>query len=211
THGRRGKQAGVPASFCAGGRENRRNPAVTESRLETSTESSPGTPPVSRAEKLLVLWLAATFFLCVFVSLPDVLTDLAAPSRRVMRSYLRTIGLDQYWKMFVGDNWDIPQLRITATGASGASTDVTHLLLRQGSPYRHLLDDRMVLLHFGMARADRPQVFDRYADVLRARLGPEFSEVRFEAVYRSSRVRPASGSNDPTSAVLLAAYRWAYR
>jgi hypothetical protein len=175
--------------------------------MEAQGITSPEAAPVSRAEKLLVFWLAATFPLCVFVSLPDVLTDLAAPSRRVTRSYLRTIGLDQYWKMFVGDNWDIPQLRITATGASGASTDVTHLLLRQESPYRYLLDDRMMLLHFQMARADRPQVFDRYADVLRARLGPEFSELRFEAVYRTPRVRPASGSNDPTSAVLLAAYR----
>ena len=184
---------------------------MSENKLETPTETLPGTPSVSRAEKLLVLWLAVTFSWCVFVSLPDVLTDLAAPSRRVMRSYLRTIGLDQYWRMFVGNDWDIPQLRITAADASGASTDVTHLLLRQEGPYRHLLDDRMMLLHFQMARADRPQVFDRYADVLRARLGPEFSEVRFEAVYRSSRVRPASGSNDPTAAVLLAAYRWAYR
>ena len=155
---------------------------MTASRLETSTESSPGTPPVSRAEKLLVLWLAATFSLGVFVSLPDVLTDLAAPSRRVMRSYLRTIGLDQYWRMFVGDNWDIPQLRITAAGASRASMDVTHLLLKQETPYRYLPDDRTTLLHFGMARADRPQLFGRYADILRARLGPEFSEVRFEAV-----------------------------
>jgi hypothetical protein len=177
--------------------------------MEAQSITLPEAPPVSRGEKLLVLWLAVTFFLCVFVSLPDVLTDLAAPSRRVMRSYLRTIGLDQYWRMFVGDNWDIAQLRITAAGASGASMDVTHLLLRQESPYSHLLDDRMVFLHFGMARADRPQVFDRYADILRARLGPEFSGLRFEAVYRTPRVRPASGSNDPTSAVLLAAYRWA--
>ena len=181
---------------------------VTQSNFDASDKNLPGAPPVSRAEKLLVLWLAATFSLCVFVSLPDVLTDLAAPSRRVMRSYLRTLGLDQYWRMFVGDNWDIPQLRITAEGDHGASRDVTHLLLKQEGPYRHLLDDRTLLLHFGMARADRPQIFYRYADILRARLSPEFSGIRFEAVYRSPRVRPASGSNGPTAAVLLAAYRW---
>jgi hypothetical protein len=184
---------------------------VTETKTASPPGTLPETPSVGRAEKLLVLWLAATFSLCVFVSLPDVLTDLTAPTRRVMRSYLRTIGLDQYWRMFVGDNWDIPQLRITATAASGASTDVTHLLLQDDGLYGHLLDDRLTLLHFGLARAGRPQLFDRYAEVLRARLGPEFSQVRFEAVYRDSRVRPASGSNAPTSAVVLAAYQRANR
>ena len=184
------------------------NPFVPKRGMENPVETSSETPPVRPGEKLLVLLLAATFSLCVFVSLPDVLTDLAVPSRRVMRSYLRTIGLDQYWRMFVGDDWDIPQLRIIATDSSHTSADVTQLLPKKGMLYRYLLDDRMTVLHFGMAREDHRQVFDHYADVVRARLGPGVSEVRFEAVYRTRRVRTASGTMIPTAVVPLAAYRW---
>ncbi len=137
----------------------------------------------------MVLWLAITFLLCVFVSLPDVLTNHIAPLRRAARTYLRTGGLDQQWRMFVGDAWDIPQLRITATEASGASRDVTNLFLHRGILYRHLLDDHMMLAHFYFAHGHYPELLASYAETLRAQLGFQIHQVRFEAFYRSAPPR----------------------
>ena len=190
------------------GNETCMNPTVLGNKTDAPVEAPPQTLAVSRAEKLLVLWLAVTFSLCVFVSLPDVLTELTVPSRRLARSYLRTIGLDQYWKMFVGNDWDIPQLRIIASDASHKETDVTHFMLETDALYRHLMDDRMILLHFRMARSDHRELFDRYAVVLRNRLAPGVSELRFEAVHHTHRLRPTSGTMLPTGVVPLATYRW---
>lgn len=133
----------------------------------------------------MVFWLAITFLLCVFVSLPDVLTNEVAPLRRAARTYLRTVGLDQYWRMFIGDNWDIPQLRITATNASGVSRDVTNFFLHRGVLYRHVLDDHVMLAHFYFARGQNPELLASYAKTLRVQLGPQTRQVRFEAVYRT--------------------------
>ncbi len=144
---------------------------------------------MSRRERLLVLWLAITFLLCVFVSLPDDLTSGIAPVRRAARTYLRTAGLDQYWRMFVGDDWDIPQLRITATDASGLSRDVTNLFVHRGVLYRHILDDHLTIAHFYLAHGQKPELLASYANTLRVKLGPQIRQVRFEGVYRDSPTR----------------------
>ena len=164
-------------------------------------------PAPSRAERLLVLWLALTFLLCVFVALPNQITDTYAPFRRVARSYLRTLGVDQSWRLFAGE-WDIPQLRIVATTASGARSDVTGLFLHHGILYRHLLDDRMGVSHLVLARAPIAPLLASYANAVRRRLGPDIRAVRFDQVFRAALVRPRSGTSQPTTVVPLAAYRW---
>jgi hypothetical protein len=153
-----------------------------------------------------VLWLTVTFLLCVFSAVPNELTASHGPFRRAARSYLRTLGLDQYWKMFVGNDWDIPQLRIIATTASGASSDVTHLCLHQEALYRRLLDDHVAVAHIVLARGDLPQVLASYARALRARLGADVREIRFEQLFRTARLR--RGSREPTTVVPLAVYAW---
>ena len=180
--------------------------------MTTQTIPRSNSPHASRAERLLVLWLAITFLLCVFVALPNGLTVYHAPFRRATRSYLRTLGLDQYWKMFVGNDWDMPQLRVIATTASGASSpvtqdvthDVTQLFMRQGILYRRLLDDHVAVAHLVLARGEMPQVLASYARALRARLGPDVRQIRFEQVFRSARLR--RGSKEPTTVVPLAVY-----
>jgi len=180
--------------------------------MTSQTTSQRNSPQASRGERLLVLWLTVTFLLCVFSATPNELTASHGPFRRAARSYLRTLGLDQYWKMFVGNDWDMPQLRVIATTASGASSpvtqdvthDVTQLFMRQGILYRRLLDDHVAVAHLVLARGEMPQVLASYARALRARLGPDAREIRFEQIFRTARLR--RGSREPTTVVPLAVY-----
>jgi hypothetical protein len=170
-------------------------------------QTSPSRKPldVSRGERLLVCWLACTFLLCVFVALPNELTLSYRPLQRAVRSYLRTLGVDQYWKMFAGEDWDIPQLRIIAIKDSGVPTDVTPLFLHQEILYRHVLDDHVGIAHIVLARGGAPQLLASYAGAVRARLGPDVREIRFEQVFRAARIR--AGSGEPAAVVPLAVYR----
>jgi hypothetical protein len=171
----------------------------------------PSTSPVSSplpsvAERLLVLWLSLTFLLCVFAALPAQYTASTFPAlRRNARVYLRTLGIDQYWRLFAG-NWDIPQLRVVAAKRSGEQIDATRLFLRQGILYRHVLDDRMEVSHIVLAGGPTAPLLASYANAVRRELGPDTVAVRFEQVYRTPRVR--SGSAEPRTAFPLATYRW---
>jgi hypothetical protein len=174
--------------------------------MKSQTNSPAKDVAVSVRERVLVLWLALTFLLCVFVSFPNPLTARYATFRGYARSYLRTLGVDQYWTMFVGLGGEAPQLRIIATTDSGAEIDATQVFLHQGILYRHVLDDHVGIAHIVLARGDNPQLLASYAEALRSRLGPEIREIRFEQVFRVPR--PRRGSREPTTTALLAVYRW---
>jgi hypothetical protein len=166
----------------------------------------PGVPPVNWKEHLLVLGLGLTFLLCIFVSLPQAATDDVISWRYMARSYLRTFGVDQYWPMFVGDRWDIPELRIMATSQSGTSQEITNLLMQKGWLYENILDDRMRLDHMQIARGTRPAVLDSYAAVLARKLGPEVRQVRFEAVHRTVQPRKTARGTVTAAVIPLAVY-----
>jgi len=164
-------------------------------------------PRASRAERLLVCWLALTFLLGAWVALPGRITAVSPAVRNAARSYLRTIGLGQSWALFSG-GWDMPQLRIIATTSSGAPSDVTHLYLHGGILYRSILDDRMEVAHIVLARVPVPALVQSYASALRRILGPGTRAIEFHQVYREARVRPRSGSTEPTTVVPLVTVEW---
>ena len=165
-----------------------------------------GIPPVGWGEHLLVIGLVMTLLLCVFVTLPEASTNQAVSVRHAARSYLRSLGVDQYWPMFVGEDWDIPELRVLAVDQSGTIRDVTTLMLKHGWIYEQVLDDRLRMSQLQIARRSQPAVMDSYAASLNQRLGPEVQQIRFEAVYRTTKLRKTADEELRSSVIPLGSY-----
>jgi hypothetical protein len=163
-------------------------------------------PAVCWKDHLLVLTAAILFSLCIIVAMPRVATNRLA-WRPAINRLLGSFGLDQYWPMFVLTDWEIPDLRIVAVDAVGHEQDITQLMKGCGWLYDHLLDDRVEVQNLRLAREDvSPVVFNSYAAAVKRHVGDNVRKVRFEAVYRTSKLRKHPRGTFTSSVIPIASF-----
>jgi len=163
-------------------------------------------PPIQQREHVLVAGLGFLFFFCVFASLPRVATN-RIPWRQSVSRALGSVGVDQYWPMFIKEDWDLPDLRILAVDAGGRSQDVTGTMLPREGLYEHVLDSRIQMGNLQLAAYLRPAAMDSYAAAASRRVGPEVRRIRFEAVYRTAKHRKTPQGDFIGDVIPLASYR----
>ena len=129
-----------------------------------------------------VLTIVALFLSCVIVCIPAKAVPAITVVRRPMRSVLRTVGLEQYWTMFVTCSWEPVELKIVSVDDSGTAHDSTRALLKASWPFRHVLDDPLPELHYRFASGKFSHLLPSYASAIRHEIGGNIREIRFERI-----------------------------
>ena len=137
---------------------------------------------VARIAAIVALYLS-----CVFVCIPAKVVPEITVVRRPIRSVLRTVGLEQYWTMFVLSKVELVELRIVSVDANGIEHDSTRTFVKKSWPFRHVFDDPLLGLHYGLADGMFSKLLPAYASAIRRKLGGSVREIRFERAHNEDR------------------------